>query len=262
VLIFLEDVTHLLRVERMEAWREVARRIAHEIKNPLTPIQLAAQRLRRRFGAQLRQDGAVFDECTRTIVQQVEELKDLVNEFSTFARMPQAEHRPCDLNGLVEEALVLFREAHREIDFVCETDAELPPLELDREGMKRAVVNILDNAVAACRARPSVRANERRRVELRTRHDRRVGVVRLEIADDGVGMTPEVRARVFEPYFSTKPDGTGLGLAIVSAIVADHKGFIRVRDNAPRGTRFILEFPVRTRPAQVVARARLGAFGS
>jgi two-component system, NtrC family, nitrogen regulation sensor histidine kinase NtrY len=262
VLIFLEDVTHLLRVERMEAWREVARRIAHEIKNPLTPIQLAAQRLRRRFGAQLREDGAVFDECTRTIVQQVEELKNLVNEFSTFARMPQAEHRPCDLNGLVEEALVLFREAHREIDFVCETDPDLPPLELDREGMKRAVVNILDNAVAACRARPAGRANERRRVELRTRHDRRVGVVRLEIADDGVGMAPETRARIFEPYFSTKPDGTGLGLAIVSAIVADHKGFIRVRDNSPRGTRFILEFPVRTRPAQVVARARLGAFGS
>ena len=262
VLIFLEDVTHLLRVERMEAWREVARRIAHEIKNPLTPIQLAAQRLRRRFGAQLRQDGAVFDECTRTIVQQVEELKNLVNEFSTFARMPQAEHQPCDLNELVEEALVLFREAHREIDFVFEADAALPPLELDREGMKRAVVNILDNAVAACRARPAVRPDERRRVELRTRHDRRVGVARLEIADDGVGMTPETRARVFEPYFSTKPDGTGLGLAIVSAIVADHKGFIRVRDNPPRGTRFVLEFPVRSRPAQVVARARLGAFGS
>ncbi len=262
VLLFLEDVTHLLRVERMEAWREVARRIAHEIKNPLTPIQLAAQRLRRRFGAQLRQDGAVFDECTRTIVQQVEELKNLVNEFSTFARMPQAEHRPQDLNELVEEALVLFREAHREIDFVFEAEAELPPLELDREGMKRAVVNVLDNAVAACAARPAARPDERRHVELRTRFDRRLGVVRLEIADDGVGMPPETRARVFEPYFSTKADGTGLGLAIVSAIVADHKGFIRVRDNLPRGTRFILEFPVRSRPAQVVARARLGAYGS
>ena len=262
VVLFLEDVTHVLRVERMEAWREVARRIAHEIKNPLTPIQLAAQRLRRRFGAQLRQDGAVFDECTRTIVQQVEELKNLVNEFSTFARMPQAEHRPCNLNTLVEEALVLFREGHREIEFVFDAEPEPPVLELDRDGMKRAVVNILDNAVSACRARPTTRPDERGRVELRTRWDRRVGVVRLEIADDGVGMTPETRARVFEPYFSTKADGTGLGLAIVSAIVADHKGFIRVRDNPPRGTRFILELPVRRQPAQVIAEARLGAYGS
>ena len=122
----------------MEAWREVARRIAHEIKNPLTPIQLAAQRLRRRFGAQLHEDGAVFEECTRTIVQQVEELKGLVNEFSTFARMPQAEHRPCDLNALVDEALVLFREGHREIDFTFDTEPEPPVIELDRDGMGRA----------------------------------------------------------------------------------------------------------------------------
>ncbi len=261
VLLFLEDVTHLLRVERMEAWREVARRIAHEIKNPLTPIKLAAQRLRRRFGSRLGKDAAVFDECTRTIVQQVDELKDLVNEFSTFARMPQAEHRLCDLNALVEEALVLFREAHREIEFVFDAAPELPALELDRDGMKRAVVNILDNAVAACATVPAG-PDERRRVELRTRFDRRVGVLRLEIADDGVGMTPETRARVFEPYFSTKAEGTGLGLAIVSAIVADHKGFIRVRDNPPRGTRFILEFPVRRQPAQLIAQARLGALGS
>jgi two-component system nitrogen regulation sensor histidine kinase NtrY len=261
VLLFLEDVTHLLRVERMEAWREVARRIAHEIKNPLTPIQLAAQRLRRRFGNQLRQDGAVFDECTRTIIQQVESLKTLVNEFSTFARLPQAEHQPHDLNRVVEEALVLFREGRREIDFAFEAEPDLPLLELDREGMKRAVVNILDNAVAACATLPA-KPGERHRIELRTQWDRRLDVVRLEIADDGVGMTPEVRARVFEPYFSTKTDGTGLGLAIVSAIVADHKGFIRVRDNPPRGTRFVLEFPVRSRPTHLVAQARLGAYGS
>jgi two-component system nitrogen regulation sensor histidine kinase NtrY len=262
VLLFLEDVTHLLRVERMEAWREVARRIAHEIKNPLTPLQLAAQRLRRRFGNQLRQDGAVFDECTRTIIQQVESLKTLVNEFSTFARLPQAEHLPHDLNQVVEEALVLFREGRREIDFGFEAEPDLPLLEIDRDGMKRAVVNILDNAVAACAALPATKPDGRRRIELRTHWDRGLDVVRLEIADDGVGMTPETRARVFEPYFSTKPDGTGLGLAIVLAIVADHKGFIRVRDNPPRGTRFVLEFPVRSRPAHVVARARLGAYGS
>jgi len=262
VVLFLEDVTHLLRVERMEAWREVARRIAHEIKNPLTPIQLAAQRLRRRYGAQLRENGAVFDECTRTIVQQVEELKALVNEFSTFARMPQAEHTPHDLNALVEEALVLFREAHRRIHFGFDAAAGLPDVEIDREGVKRAVINILDNAVAACAARPPLDADDRRHVTLATRFDPKLGVVRLEIADDGIGMTRETRARLFEPYFSTKPDGTGLGLAIVSAIVADHKGFIRVRDNRPHGSRFILEFPVRSQPAQRAALARRGAYGA
>jgi two-component system nitrogen regulation sensor histidine kinase NtrY len=261
VVLFLEDVTHLLRVERMEAWREVARRIAHEIKNPLTPIQLAAQRLRRRYGQHVHDGGVVFDECTRTIIQQVDELKTLVNEFSTFARMPAAEHTAQDLNALVEETLVLFREAHREVHFEFGHGADLPVLELDREGVKRALINILDNAVAACMARGDWGEGERPRVELGTWHDPALGMVRLEIADNGVGMTAEVRARIFEPYFSTKSEGTGLGMAIVSAIVADHSGFIRVRDNHPRGSRFILEFPVRRQAAQLAARARYGAYG-
>ena len=251
LVLFLEDFTHLQRVQRMEAWREVARRIAHEIKNPLTPIQLSAQRLRRRYAAQLRDGGAVFDECTRTIIQQVEELKTLVNEFSTFARMPAGEHTPQDLNRLVEEALVLFREGHRHIDFTFTPAAAIPVLELDREGLKRAVINILDNAVAACAARQLVAPDERSAVELRTAYDPALGIVRLEIADNGVGMTREVKARLFEPYFSTKPDGSGLGLAIVSSIIADHNGFIRVRDNLPRGSRFVMEFPVRRQAAQL-----------
>jgi two-component system nitrogen regulation sensor histidine kinase NtrY len=261
VVLFLEDVTHLLRVERMEAWREVARRIAHEIKNPLTPIQLAAQRLRRRYAHQLQDGGDVFDDCTRTIIQQVDDLKNLVNEFSTFARMPAAEHIPQDLNALLEETLVLFREAHRELVFAFVPADDLPVLELDREGVKRAFINILDNAVAACTARTDYPAGERPKIEIATWHDATLGMVRVEIADSGVGMTAEVRARIFEPYFSTKSDGTGLGMAIVSAIVADHSGFIRVRDNQPRGSRFILEFPVRRQAAQLAARARYGAYG-
>jgi two-component system nitrogen regulation sensor histidine kinase NtrY len=261
VVLFLEDVTHLLRVQRMEAWREVARRIAHEIKNPLTPIQLSAQRLRRRYAAQLRDGGAVFDECTRTIVQQVEELKALVDEFSNFARMPSAPHVPQNLNRLVEEALVLFREGHRDVDFVFTAAEDLPVLDLDREGIKRALINILDNAVAACAARRNAAAPEdRARIELRTSYDPGLDVARLEIADNGAGMTPEVKARLFEPYFSTKAEGTGLGLAIVSTIVADHNGFVRVRDNVPRGSRFILEFPAR-RQAAIAARARQGSYG-
>jgi len=261
VVLFLEDVTHLLRVERMEAWREVARRIAHEIKNPLTPIQLAAQRLRRRYAHQLQDGGDVFDDCTRTIIQQVDELKNLVNEFSTFARMPAAEHVPQNLRVLLEETLVLFREAHREVTFAFVPADDLPVLELDREGVKRAFINILDNAVAACAARTDYPLGERPRIEITTWHDATLGMVRVELADNGIGMTAEVRARIFEPYYSTKSDGTGLGMAIVSAIVADHSGFIRVRDNQPRGSRFILEFPVRRQAAQLAARARFGAYG-
>ena len=245
----------------MEAWREVARRIAHEIKNPLTPIQLSAQRLRRRYGAELGEDGAVFEECTRTIVQQVEELKALVNEFATFARMPSGPHTPQDLNRLVEEALVLFREGHRDLDFDFTPEAEIPVLECDREGIKRAVINILDNAIAACAARLRAAPGERGRVELRTSYDGALNVVRLEIADNGSGMSAVVKARLFEPYFSTKPDGTGLGLAIVSGIVADHHGFIRVRDNVPRGSRFVMEFPVRRPTLQLAVGATPGAYG-
>jgi two-component system nitrogen regulation sensor histidine kinase NtrY len=246
----------------MEAWREVARRIAHEIKNPLTPIQLSAQRLRRRYAARLGGDGAVFEECTRTIIQQVDELKALVNEFSTFARMPAGAHTAQDLNRLIEETLVLFREGHREIGFAFDAAPDLPELEVDREGLKRALINLLDNAVAACgeATRRLGGPAEPARVEVSTRHDPRLGIVWLEIADNGCGMTPEVKARLFEPYFSTKPDGTGLGLAIVSAIVADHNGFIRVRDNVPRGSRFVMELPVARRAVQLAARAQHGAY--
>jgi two-component system nitrogen regulation sensor histidine kinase NtrY len=257
VVLFLEDVTHLLRVERMEAWREVARRIAHEIKNPLTPIQLSAQRLRRRYGARLREDGTIFDDCTRTIIQQVETLKAMVNEFSTFARMPSADHVPVDVNPLVEEVLVLFREAHPDIRFTFTRAPVLPAVELDRDGVRRVLVNILDNAVAALGTLPG---DDQRALEVQTSHDVTLGVVRIEIADNGPGVSAEARLRMFEPYFSTKAEGTGLGLAIVSAIMADHKGFVRVRDNHPRGSRFVLEFPVR--PVHPVARAPFGTYGT
>jgi two-component system nitrogen regulation sensor histidine kinase NtrY len=278
VVCFIEDVTQIVRVERMEAWREVARRIAHEIKNPLTPIQLAAQRLHKRFAPQISEGAEVFEECTQTIGQAVTELKELVNEFSTFARLPAVEHTPQDLNTLVQEAVVLFREAHRDIDFAFVPGSGLPPLEVDREGMKRVLVNLLDNAVTACRmggrmagdnsSDPSTKlraglAQDRPfdpstklraglaqdqgqgRIEIVTCYLHPQGIVRLEVADNGCGIAPEVKARIFEPYFSTKREGTGLGLAIVASIVADHQAFVRVRDNPPRGSRFIIELPVR-----------------
>jgi two-component system nitrogen regulation sensor histidine kinase NtrY len=237
VMVFLEDITQIQKVQRMEAWREVARRIAHEIKNPLTPIQLSAERLRKRYAKLLDGNGAILDKCTSTIIQQVDELKNLVNEFSHFARLPSAHLTRNDLNGIVQEALFLFKEGHNDIRFQFRNE-EIPPLELDREQIKRVIINLLDNAVAA--------VSENGEIRIATSHDRSRGVVYLEVADNGCGVAPEVRGRIFEPYFSTKKNGTGLGLTIVSQIIEDHRGYIRVRPNEPRGTKFTIEFPVQT----------------
>ncbi|MGH7770015.1 MAG: ATP-binding protein [Candidatus Binatia bacterium] len=247
IMVFLEDITQIQKVQRMEAWREVARRIAHEIKNPLTPIQLSAERLRKRYAKLLDGDGGILDKCTATIIQQVEDLKNLVNEFSQFARLPAAELTANDLNDIVREALFLFKEGHKGINFQF-SKGEIPALELDRDQIKRVLINLLDNAVAA--------VEEKGEIKISTSYSRASGAVLLEVADGGCGLGPEVRARIFEPYFSTKKDGTGLGLAIVSAIVADHRGHIRVRPNEPKGTRFIIELPVRDHAALRVTQKR------
>ena len=236
VMMFVEDITEIQKVQRMEAWREVARRIAHEIKNPLTPIQLSAQRLRKRYEYLLKGDDAVLEKCTSTIIKQVEELKNLVNEFSNFARLPTAKLSPNDLNQVVKEALFLFQEGHRGLEFRFDKRGDLPLLELDREQIKRVLINLLDNAVAV--------VGDGGKIEISTEYDPSLRIVHLEVADNGSGLSPEVRENIFEPYFSTKKEGTGLGLAIVSAIVSDHRGYIRVRTNEPTGTRFIIELPV------------------
>jgi two-component system nitrogen regulation sensor histidine kinase NtrY len=148
IMVFLEDITQIQKVQKMEAWREVARRIAHEIKNPLTPIQLSAERLRKRYAKLLEGDGGILDKCTSTIIKQVEDLKNLVNEFSQFARLPAAELAANDLNEIVREALFLFKEGHKGISFQF-NKADIPTLELDRDQIKRVLINLLDNAVAA-----------------------------------------------------------------------------------------------------------------
>ena len=159
-----------------EAWREVARRIAHEIKNPLTPIQLSAERLRKRYAKLLQGDGAVLDKCTTTIIQQVLELKNLVNEFSQFARLPTAQPVPNDLNLIVQDALFLFKEGHNHIDFEFR-QGDLPPLELDQEQIRRVMINLLDNAVAAL--------VDGGHVQISTAYDHARNTVYLEVADDG-----------------------------------------------------------------------------
>ena len=235
-VVVFDDLTHLIKAQRMAAWREVARRIAHEIKNPLTPIQLSAQRLRRRYLDRFAQDDTVFDECTRMIVQQVEELKNLVNEFSSFARMPASNPTSNDLNEIIAEALVLYQEGHKGIDFSFHPDPRIPRFSLDRDQIKRVLINLLDNAVGAIRDEGAI--------ELESNFNEPLQMVTFSVADTGCGIPAEDKPRLFEPYFSTKKTGTGLGLAIVATIISDHNGYIRVKDNYPRGTRFIVELPV------------------
>ncbi len=240
MVVVFEDLTELEKAQRMAAWREVARRIAHEVKNPLTPIKLSAQRLIRRYGQRLGEDAQVFDECTSTIVRQVDELKRLVNEFSTFARLPSARLAPGDLRQIAEETLLLFKNAHPDVAFELEVEEGVPIFDLDQEQLSRAMINLLDNAVAACR-----QAAPPHQVALRLSYDEILKIVRLVIEDSGPGVPPADRLRLFEPYFTTKKGGTGLGLSIVSTIVADHNGYIRVQDNQPQGTRIIIELPAR-----------------
>lgn len=235
-VVVFDDLTNLLKAQRMAAWREVARRIAHEIKNPLTPIQLSAQRLRRRYLDRFQEDDGVFDECTRMIIKQVDELKNLVNEFSSFARMPASNPTPNLLNEVVAEALVLYQEGHKDIRFAIKTDPQVPEFNLDRDQIKRAVINLLDNAVDAMAGSGEI--------ELETAFNPALQMATLTIADSGCGIPAEDKPRLFEPYFSTKKSGTGLGLAIVSTIISDHNGYIRVKDNYPKGTRFIVELPI------------------
>jgi two-component system nitrogen regulation sensor histidine kinase NtrY len=236
VVAVFDDLTQLIKAQRMAAWREVARRIAHEIKNPLTPIQLSAQRLRKRYLEKLRPDGAVFDECTRTIVKQVEELKGMVNEFSNFARMPACQPTPNHLNEIVKETMVLFQEAPKEvrIEFIPH---DLPVFNIDRDQMKRVMINLIKNSLTAIEREGKIR--------IETSYDPKLQMVRLEVSDDGCGIPDEEKGKLFEPYYSTKKSGTGLGLTIVNAVIADHNGYIRVRDNEPKGTTFLIELPVR-----------------
>jgi len=233
-----EDVSEIEKAQRMAAWREVARRIAHEVKNPLTPIQLSAQRLKRRYGQKVAQDdGKVFEECTNLIINQVEELKRLVNEFSSFARMPASNPTPNNLNEIIRESVGLYKDAHANVKITFHDTPEVPIFKVDKEQIKRVMINLLDNALAAIDGDGEI--------VIILSYDMEQEMVRIEVADNGKGIPPEHKMRLFEPYFSTKEHGTGLGLTIASTIISDHNGFIRVQDNEPRGTKFIVELPVR-----------------
>jgi two-component system nitrogen regulation sensor histidine kinase NtrY len=235
ILVF-DDMSAIVNAQRAAAWTEVARRIAHEIKNPLTPIRLSAERLQRKFGVSI--SDPAFQECTSMIIKQTEDLKTLVNEFSQFARLPQAKPVVGSINATVNESIAIFRSSHVDVQFVFEPDESVPEFKFDPDQIKRVLVNLLDNAVSAVSLEPV------KTVFVATKYDPELHILRLTVADTGVGIPPQMRARVFEPYFSTKSEGTGLGLAIVKRIIEDHSGFIRALGNDPKGTKMVIELPV------------------
>ena len=245
VLVF-DDVTPLIRTQRVAAWRDVARRLAHEIKNPLTPIQLSAERLRRQFATAAPEARALIDECTSTIVTEVDSLKALVDEFAQFARMPAPRAVPVDLNAVLRETAALYRGLLKHIALETRLADGIPAVRIDPEQIRRVVINLVDNAVEALGGTASepARVGGAARIEIATQLDAPNGVVRVTIADNGPGIKPEDREKLFMPYYSTKRRGSGLGLAIVRRIVAEHGGAIDVTANQPTGTIFTIELPV------------------
>jgi PAS domain S-box-containing protein len=257
VVLVIEDLSELLAAQRAAAWSEVARRMAHEIKNPLTPIQLSAERIAKSY-ARMAQNGngannsvggdtvdekrvaAVISECTETISREVAGLKAMVDEFSRFARLPATRLEPANLNDVIGQAVGLYQERLAGISIELKLDPELPLTLLDVEQIKRVFVNLIDNAVEAL-----FTANERR-ITITTTHDAERSVVNAEVADTGQGIEPEDFRRLFQPYFSRRDSGTGLGLAIVRQIIIEHGGRIRAEKNQPRGARFLIELPTAT----------------
>src|SRR5437016_677545 len=244
-VVVFDDLTELLKAQRLAAWREVAQRIAHEIKNPLTPIQLSAQRLRRRLTGHDADEQKLVHECTETIIQEVDGLRRLVDEFSRFARMPAFVPKPTDVRPLVEGVAALYRESHPGLRLVTRHADDVPLLEVDPDHIKRAVLNLVDNAVEAVAGTGEV--------VMETQHVAETARVRIIVSDTGPGVPQEDRDKLFLPHFSTKVTGMGLGLPIVSEIATEHGGTISVEDNQPRGSRFTLELPVARTPATVEA---------
>ena len=238
VVVVFDDLTELQRAQRMVAWKEVARRIAHEIRNPLTPIKLSAERLRKRYlPGPPGEDAGVMDECTRMIIEQVGHLQALVEEFQRFARMPEVQRTPQDLNRLVRDVVAMYSGSHPQVEIQFDPGDEMEEVPLDRDQFQRVLINLVNNALAAVPEKGGC-------IQIRTAFNKKLRVARLEVADNGPGVPPEDKARLFEPYFSTKKGGTGLVLTIVRSIVNDHRGYIRVLDNEPRGTRFVVELPL------------------
>jgi two-component system nitrogen regulation sensor histidine kinase NtrY len=230
-VITIDDITELVLAQRSSAWADIARRIAHEIKNPLTPIQLSAERLRRKYSKSISDDPAVFEQCTETIVRQVDDIKRMVDEFSRFARMPKAVPADEDVADAVRQVVFLLRVAHPDIDFDVNLEAEAMPARFDRRLISQALTNIIKNAAEAIGAVPSAELG-RGRIAVRVYREGKDIVI--DVIDNGIGLPKENRSRLLEPYVTTREKGTGLGLAIVGRILEEHGGRLELRDAAEK----------------------------
>ncbi len=241
LLLVLDDLTQLLRAQKVAAWREVARRLAHEIKNPLTPIQLSAQRIRKHFRSRSTDLARILEEGTGTIIEEVDSLKTLVDEFSQFARMPLVATEPQALTPLLKGMLDLYDGLFADLVITKRFARDVPRVLVDAELIRRVFINIIDNAVEA--------SGEKGEIVIETSYDPERSMASVEIADGGPGVSPEEQDKLFLPYYSTKQRGSGLGLAIVKRIVAEHHGHVRVEKNLPKGARFVIELPVEVTPS-------------
>ncbi len=236
LIIVLDDLTQLIKAQKIAAWKEVAQRVAHEIKNPLTPIQLSAERIIKNLQKKDPAESGVIAEGARTIIQEAQTIKSLVDEFSDFARLPKVKLQAADLHTIIDQVLALFRGIFADIEFEVRFGTDVPsPLQVDPDQIKRVFINLIDNAIDAM--------DKKGRVVIRTQYDPGPHRVRIEIIDSGPGIPREDRDRVFLPYFSTKKKGRGLGLAIVDQIVREHEGTISVQNNQPSGAKFIIQLP-------------------
>ncbi|MFH1704119.1 MAG: ATP-binding protein [Nitrospirota bacterium] len=235
LLVVFDDITDIIKAQKAVAWQEVARRIAHEIKNPLTPIKLSAERLIKKWKGRDSDFNQIFEHSTKTIIREVEGLKRLVDEFSKFSKMPEIKKTPTNMSMIIDEVVNLYK-GYKGVEINVLLPKENPLVELDREQFKRVMINIFDNAIHAISNKGSI--------DVRLHFDLSSNMAYLDIADDGPGIREEDKEKLFFPYFSTKKDGTGLGLAIANRIIAEHKGYIKVRDKEPKGTIFTIEIPI------------------
>ena len=232
-VVVFDNLTEIIMAQRALAWQEVAKRVAHEIKNPLTPIKLSAERLLKNWNEKTPNFDDILMRSTKTIIKEVNSLRVLVDEFSKFGKLPKINLEPSDIRHIITEVVELYSDTKD--TKILTSLKDTPMIEIDREQIKRVLINLIDNAIQA----------KTEKIWLNSEYHPEMEIIRIEVIDEGVGISEANKEKLFFPYFSTRKEGTGLGLAIVNSIVSKHRGYIRVQDNMPRGSRFLIELPVR-----------------